>query len=549
VWAHPLNEQFVRRDGIEFPYHGLGLSLILALPVALGRTIGAGIGMAAALAGLITWLCALVGELGPVRSAWRYGIIGLFAAPAFLVSTTQIYPDLISGLLLAIALVMVASIETAEAPKGSRVILVGVLAGVLPWFHAQNLLYSLIVVVAVVVAGRRRALPWKGALGRSLVTVGALLASFVTYNLFVTGKPTGPGGADFSVNLLAVTRTVALIVDRQQGILIQLPVILLGISAIWVWRRRIPVTAISIALLAALVIAIGGSFSNSYGGASLLGRFEWTLGPVLLAFAGLFLLVLSQRRRPAFLAILGAVSLLYVGQALPILLRHHDYYFLGEALPTGNGWWGVLDPALPSFATFQSAWQSPALWWAIAALLCIAGLLVVLLAQLLRPRGHLTWGPLLGISALAAISVVGVALSRPQMVTSISFSGASLPHSAGTAFLGARVVVGQRADGAVVVFGPGWSTFPSGRYEASISYLLRDGDRRAAPYDAVLESGRAHAAIIRVARGYLPPSKDGMLRFDLPVRQGLGVFIRISWHGSGTLAVRSISLRQLSSSS
>jgi len=56
-------------------------------------------------------LVHLTGVLSGNRSPWRVAIAGLFLAPAVALAATQVYPDLISGFVMAIIIMIMATVE------------------------------------------------------------------------------------------------------------------------------------------------------------------------------------------------------------------------------------------------------------------------------------------------------------------------------------------------------------------------------------------------------------------------------------------------------
>jgi len=96
------------------PGHAIGLSALLALPILAGTNV--------AVVSLMMVLAALaIGLVSSLRASQRYPVTWLFSlagfipGPAYLLATTQVYPDLISGLVIANIVMIVALIEPEES--------------------------------------------------------------------------------------------------------------------------------------------------------------------------------------------------------------------------------------------------------------------------------------------------------------------------------------------------------------------------------------------------------------------------------------------------
>jgi hypothetical protein len=375
-----------------------------------------------------------------------------------------------------------------------------------------------------------------------LGVAGVFWVLLAAYNLYVFGRLGGPPGETFSWGATAWTRVVALLFGGQQGILVQFPVILLGVAALWVYRRRIPVTAIATVLVVVAIIVSSGAFGGTFGGTSLLGRFQWAACPVLLAFAGLCLLKLFEQRRSAAVVVTLLIVGLYVGQLVPILNHDHGYYNqVGSILvPPGGGWWGPINHFLPSFNQLTAAWSSPRVLWGVLCLVAIAASVVACVVRLLAPPARK--GATLLAGAAVVVTAILTAASAAQVMAPLTFYPKQMPSQVGHLVGRARIVTGGQSQGALT-FGPGW-IFPPGRYEATISYRLDDPSQQAAPADVTLANLSPSTHAVTVLHTYLSPSAHGSkeLSFSVPARREL--FVRVFWMGTGTLLVSSLRLVQ-----
>ncbi|HEX4217071.1 MAG TPA: hypothetical protein VHZ02_01775 [Acidimicrobiales bacterium] len=544
-WGNPPLEQIVVSHGATFAYHNLGLPALLAIPTWIGGQHGAEGGLLIVVAALTVWLAYLVGKVSQVTSPWRVGIAGLFLSPAYLIASTQVYPDLISGLFIGILVMLIAGIEMSRSFSKRQLVLCGLLLGYLPWMHTQNVLFAAVLAVALVVVlwrtrSTRRTLP--PTLGIAVL----LWVLMAWYNLYVFGNLAGAPGETFSWGATAWTRSLALILGREQGLLIQFPVAVIGLAALWVFRRRLPVAVTTTVALTLMIIITSGAFNNSFGGTSFNGRFQWSACPVLLAFGGLYLLTLFRRRRAAAMVLTAGIAALYVAQLVPLLINDHQYYsYVGLApQPPSNGWWGTVDHFIPSFNELTGAWTSDRVAWGVLCLVALVSLAFVCLARLHSGSWRLT-PQLAGLMLLVGVTGGLTQESAAQVMSPLTFAATALPSQVGRVVGHGRTVSGPVGSGALI-FGPGWE-FPGGSYRAIITYRLSDRDPHAAPVDVILAATPANPRPVSLTTSFLSPRSSWtskQVSFSIPSDRQL--FVRVFWHGSGTLTVSSLRIVELS---
>lgn len=548
----PSGWQLVFSHGRAFPYHEPGLAIVLAPAVALGGVQASYVLLAVLTGVAVGWLSVAVGRLSDARSPGRVAAAGVFLFPASLLAATQVYPDLLSGLAIAVVVVLLATMERRGRSSWWQLVVAGVLLGFLPWLHIQNALYAgLLAVALVVVHWRRRLRWWPLAVGLGLAVCGWALMAL--YDSYVYGHWQGPANNVLTWGALSWTRILALVVDRQQGMLVQLPVVLLGLAALVVLRRRFPVTAVSTVVVAAAVVLVSGASGNSFGGASFVGRFDWAAFPVLLSFAALYLVELWRRRRWAATAVTVVAGVLALLQGAEVLRHHHAFYstsWLTPPRPAGPGWWGRLDSLLPSFSQLTPAWATPRVVWAVLWEGAAAALVVVVAAQLLavRRRPPLSrMAPVLvapvALSVAAAVTLGETAGSAAQRMSPMVAPAASLYTAVGHR-QGANVVVEGTHTGALV-YGPYW-ILPDGRYRATVHYALADPDPAAALVQVALTptSPSGGDQLQGLAQTRLLPSRAGRSSLWFTVGAPGLLEVRVLWFGSGRLAVSSVVVDQ-----
>jgi hypothetical protein len=427
-------EGFTGPTGIVSPFEP-GLATLIAPFLAVGGQAGAFVGFfAVEIAGLV-FVHQRVSRL--CQLAWRAQVLlGVaLSAPAVAVAATQLYPDLISGILLAAALVELARYEL---DRSDRVTLVTIAVGVavLPWLQIKNLIPAMLVCVAFALIAWRHRRPWL-ALVVVLLVAGIAWGGLIAYNLRIFGHVLGLPEPAPAWDLASLTRTIALLFDRHQGLFVQLPTAMLGV--IGLRRAASPAFWTALAALTAVgtVLVLNGTYaSNPFGGATPAGRFEWTAMPVAVAF-GAFALAHWQNQRRALLRAACVVAALWVFQAAALIsYRHTDLYFTQPspwdpaAYP---GWWPGLDRLLPQFVTPPHLLGHPAVGVAFVVLVSVA---LVWIPTLPLPRLRTTRqmplvfvaGSLVAFAAMVLAADPGDALPGP-----LSYPGAALggPLAAG----------------------------------------------------------------------------------------------------------------------
>lgn len=401
--------QALWHHGLYLPFHAIGLSVFLAVPMLFG-TSTAVITLVVALALLTTVVLYLTGEASQVTSPARNLVGLLYLAPPFMLAAVQVFPDLVSGLLIAIVVMVIATMEARGRPSRPQLIGLAACLVVLPWLDQKNIFFPFPLLVAVAVAFVRVRVPRRVL---SLVALPSLisLASLLALNLYAFGDALGGPQRIQLTGLETLTRALALLVDRRQGLLVQAPVVLLGFAGLWIMRKRLPVATVTATFVVVATVYGNATQTDSFGGYSFVGRFQWPTLPVLFAFAGLTLLHLWRVRRPV--AVVAAVLSLatFVSPFLLVVRREHAYYNLSQWDPqTYAGWFGGLDPSPILGYIGRDDFLNARVDWGLLCVLAFCGL--VIYAVVVAAKGAARWWPWV-LSLLA----VGVAVSYPATLS------------------------------------------------------------------------------------------------------------------------------------
>jgi len=415
--------------------HNLGLSALLAPFVAVGGAVLARVGlMAIETAGFIYFYLRSA-ILAGLSRAGRVVFAIMIAGPAIWVAGTQIYPDLLTGILVACVLVEVAAVESQGHLSLLGTAVAGFSLAVLPWLHQQNLVPAVLALISLAVVSRHAVVTGHAQVGRSLVVIAIVSAAswllLLAYNLYDYGHPLGLPQPFPSLNKAGITDILGLLFDRHQGMFVQVPTVTVGLVGLWLARRRTPVAMTATLASAASLIYLNGTFIGApYGGTSFAGRFEWSSLVPLLVWCPPLIAALGSKAR---IWGLGAVAaLLWVLESVPILRGDHIYYNQLVAGPpwdpsTYPGWWGGFDRLLPEMIPRSRLFGWP--WFALPIELILLVLVAALALRLTRPRQPATLRlGILSASAVVATGVLALAAplplpSRPQAYTDQDLGG------------------------------------------------------------------------------------------------------------------------------
>ncbi len=267
-------------QGRLYAIHTPGLSALVAPGYALDGFAGARAVVSLVMAVVVGLLYFVSRSLfGPPTAGFVF-LLATFASP-LPVYANSLFPDSVATLPVAVTFAYLVS--------GRAALLVASCATIatLPWLHPRFLPLALLLALAV---SARVRFSWSraaGAFAPLLGSLGLLLWHFQTlFGSASLSAAYGPGfAADVSWRRIP-WGALALIFDRQFGLLLFSPVLLFGLAgASILWRRNRPLTLLAMAVLG-VQIAVGGAFSMWWGGASAPARFLIAAVPALLIVCG-----------------------------------------------------------------------------------------------------------------------------------------------------------------------------------------------------------------------------------------------------------------------
>jgi hypothetical protein len=274
--------------GEEYPFHGIGVSVLVAPAFAAFGVAGATATLIAVMAGgsALLWLAAwhLLGQAG---AAW-FGWATLVCSAPFALHAAAIYPDGPAAAAVAAALWLAALLQ-----RGSAVPLAAVVAGTaglaaLPWLHARLALPAGVFGLALAWAiWRGQPERWTRLAWLLMVPVISLagwiasaLVMFDTWNpTAAIAQRTAPGDwTDMARGLLGLAA------DHQYGLLPAAPVMAAGVWGLAAFARAFPLIGVATGIAAAGVLVTSSAWVW-WGGDAAPARFLTVVLPALALWA------------------------------------------------------------------------------------------------------------------------------------------------------------------------------------------------------------------------------------------------------------------------
>lgn len=544
IGSNSPTEQYVLNHGVQFPYHAFGFSAILAPALALVSSLGAvHLELLTLMSVLVIWLGVEITRLTHVPRTWLLLLVVLFLAPGYLLATTQVYPDLLSGLVLAIAIIRLMRVER-NGPSGIwSSVGTGALLFAFFWLDDKNIVIGILVGTVAALVARRR-----GATDREVVVlIGLVLLGVVgvaAFNIYAYGRALGPTQVLDPFTSDSLTRMVALVFDRRHGILVQNPATLLGLVGAARWWRRAPWSmTVGIAAVAVALVA-NASLLGGMNGGSFVGRYEWEALPLALAFAGLLIIELVTLRRRAAAGVIGVLFLLAILESWALVTSRSDalsFIANGWDPATYLGWWGRLDPS-PILNYFNGEWGNARNLWGLGALVALALAAALALARLLGGGMRLT--RISVVALLTALLCWGMALASPFLLPPpIHYAASDLgPFPLPVPSRG--ITVSGPGHGGTILSGPNLDVLP-GLYRVTVAYSLTDPLPHSATFEVQVEGVRGqNMSATHLLLSSSPATTKESVELNVVAPGPLSV--NLTWHGSGRLTVRSVTVAKVS---
>lgn len=387
-YPYELEPHGVARGGRLLESHGPGFPLLIAPAVALGGPWGAELLMALlmALTGTLSYLLAR----RAVPDPWALGAsLGVALSPPLVAYGTALAPEAPAAAALAGAALL--ALDLAERPSRAGALGCFAALAVLPWLGPTFLPAGVVIGVMAwrgLTRARRLLLRFVGlevvALSYILFVAvsAAMYGGSIPYATLTSGDPAAAPSSVLD-HLVRSYRLVALLIDREYGLLRWAPIFGLVFVALWLlWRTRTEglsrvvsshreaerVAGLCAAALGAQLLAAAFLAPMALG--------AWFPGRHLLAALPLAvpLVAWGARRLPRVALVLGAIGL--AASTWLVVAVRLDHGGLAAARP--NAPWGPLEVVFPLFAA------SPAPYVLAGAL--GAAVLIVVAVEVWRAR-------------------------------------------------------------------------------------------------------------------------------------------------------------------
>jgi hypothetical protein len=512
-----------------FSAHNIGLPLLLVFPFVIGGVVGAKLFMISlgALATVLIWRVS--GQFTDDLFKRISSTSLLCFSPLILAGATQIYPDILSGIICAFVLHSFHG-SPAEISAKTRIVAIA-LVFFLPWLQIKLILPMGILLVGHLIRGFGEYASFKHRCFLIGGSISSLLA-LAYYNDYAFGNFFGP----YSAGALEVSRTslmvlAGLLLDQNQGFLFQNPIHFVGVIYLFAFLRKDPQFGILWVLVWLSLWVPNGLHTTWYGGGCLSGRFEWA-STIVFAYPTAF--GLSRIRS-------WVIALLFVTHALIQGWLFHRYVtHLIDLFNRGPETWSDTYPiffpgiseVLPMLYNIQWAfdWNPNYLWIYTFFILLFSGMMVELGS---RYRSQILC---FGLAGLALI-VASLPHSRREPVLHFDLTG--LPSQTGRDLDGVRFAkVGDDQPG-YLIFGPYLPLAP-GQYVLELSY--KSPSLQPTATLEIFNSTRQ-----KIERSALIQSSlIGTERINFEVMSSFGsrdqYEFRVLWNGRGFLALESLRL-------
>jgi hypothetical protein len=286
-----------------FSWHGPGISFIVALPFLLTGVVGAKLVMTGlgAFVIVVAWrISRLIIEEPMPRFA---AVLVVACGYPLIPGSTQIYPDLVAGLL---ALSGVYFLLSPRLPRCHWTLAgYGFIIAYLPWLGTKYAVTSVVLLGSMAWVTRRG--------GGSLSRVAALLGPAVVgglllavFNIHAFGRISGPpaqGALEVSWTSFMVLG--GLVFDQSQGFLMENPMLWVGLFGMGAFVIRYRWVSLVWAVVFASVWVPSAMHTGWYGLGSFVGRYSWALAVLWIVPALIGMSVISTRWRRAFWTIVS----------------------------------------------------------------------------------------------------------------------------------------------------------------------------------------------------------------------------------------------------
>jgi hypothetical protein len=256
----PPHPAVTEREGL-YTKHGLGLSVLIAIPYELLGRVGAMLVVVLSAALLATNMYLLGTESGTRRLAAMLVAVGLALTLPIAPYALLLFPE------VPAALMLIYSVRRITSPSNNLLqwAVSGSAIAMLPWLHQRFAPTAAVLGLMLGIRAIRNRDAWIAMSGGIPIVLGAL--TIISYNMWLYGTPMQNTGdhAGFSDGPGTVNGLFGLLLDAQWGLLIAAPVYALALVGVPFWIRAHRWTALTAVAAVIPYIAVVASYQVWWG--------------------------------------------------------------------------------------------------------------------------------------------------------------------------------------------------------------------------------------------------------------------------------------------
>jgi len=284
-----------------FNIHNLGLPIILSIPFLFGGVVASKLTMIALNSFIFIILARILLYRKVEKKIISFVVLPFAISANFVLASSQIYPDLLAGLIILFLFVKTTDIlvSTNEFQQRHNILWFSLLS-LLPWLQLKYTAPALLLFFYQVLKLRQN----RSEVNRILISATPFVISLsllAIYNEFAFGNLLGPYESDaLQLSTTALMVGFGLFLDQNQGMFFQNPLLVTGFIYLFHLIFKKNTSAILGFLLISTIILPNSMHPNWYGGGSFAGRFTWSVIPILTYFTITYLVQLSKSSKRLF---------------------------------------------------------------------------------------------------------------------------------------------------------------------------------------------------------------------------------------------------------
>jgi hypothetical protein len=379
-FPHHISDPHVIVEGNRwYPIHSPGLPVLAAPWFAAGGRAGVVVMLALLTVASLRLIWSLMTRAGFAPRARAGAILAVAFTLPLASMAGQVYSEMPAFFFTALALQAIM----APVLVGWDLAALAVSVAFLPWLHPKFIVLAGALLVAAVIAHRRREAIKSLAAATGVFFASLVGVSFLTHvwlHSWVPGRQISLGGHSSWVQLLTknfhlTAGYAGMLFDQQSGLLFASPVYVLAIAGILLlWRRNLSLAIICVLVVAAVYLP-AASWSIWYGGYASPARLLTPLLPVLAVGLASALDGWETRvRRLFYVLMIPSILYAYLLVTLPDFTRYgdpatdHNYFIARFERLTHLD----LTPLFPTFRHVSSmTWATTVVYLAAILAMCI----------------------------------------------------------------------------------------------------------------------------------------------------------------------------------